>query len=106
MSWLLQAALDNLGVRSQTQTAPADTSVPQAIRIESLQVISTMSRNFAIIRHHLDPILLALTATMNDNSVDVQVHAVKCIDVIGHFMNIFLVDGGSDRSLGRCKYLT
>lgn len=84
ISWLLQVALENLSVASKK---------PTSIRIESLQVISTMARNFSIILTQLDAILLVVSATAQDSNADVHVQVVKCIDVIGHFMNIYLLDG-------------
>lgn len=53
-----------------------------------------MARNFGMIRAHLDVILSAVIGTLEDDSAsqDVHIFAAKSLDVIGHFMNIYLLD--------------
>lgn len=117
MSWLLKIVLENLmAVSPTTQTVSYSTSfcdfliiavfymvkakmdTPALVLIESLHVISSMARHFFLLKDHLNPIgtalLLLLIEKDGESALNVRLSAVKCFDILGHFMNVYMTNDG------------
>nr|XP_023019529.1 HEAT repeat-containing protein 6 [Leptinotarsa decemlineata] len=98
LPWLLAKCLSNLGVTSDEQVKVArryndqDSTVPAPVKLESLQVISVMSRNFfeELIAPYISHITKALSAALDDKYPDLKLHAGRAIDFIGQAMNRYL----------------
>lgn len=77
--WLLQCCLTNL----RTDT------IPTAVKLESLQIISVMSRNYfeVLIAPYLTDVTSALDLSLSSKYTDVQLHAGRAVDFIGQAMN-------------------
>lgn len=76
------------------------------VRIESLQVISIMARHFTLLKDHLNliaaavrPILLSSASVVPSGDwipPETRLHAVKCIDMLGHHLNIYMSGDGAN----------
>lgn len=79
MSWLLEKCLNNLKY-------PA---VPIPIKLESLQVISAMSRNYfaTIMADHILLIATAVIHAISDRYCELRLHAGRTVDFLGVAMD-------------------
>lgn len=76
-----------------------------ALCIESLHVISTMARHFTLVKDHLPLIMSAFQTILASNrpivmsgdspSADIRLHAIRCIDMLGHHLNVHLSGPGA-----------
>ncbi|KAF5291427.1 hypothetical protein FQR65_LT01738 [Abscondita terminalis] len=84
LPWLLERCLANLGSYSSSEV-----SCVAPIKVQSLQVISAMTRNFfdCLIVPYLSNIAKALDLCLTDSYVDLRLHAARTIDFIGQAMN-------------------
>lgn len=125
ISWLLQVSLENLGVVINPlkvkvkqyfnqrimlnililQLRSANITTSTALCIESLHVISTMARHFTLVKDHLPLIMSAFQQILLSNrtpaiagdssSSDIRLHAIRCIDMLGHHLNVHMSADGS-----------
>ncbi|XP_070497280.1 HEAT repeat-containing protein 6 [Chironomus tepperi] len=88
MSWLLQNVLENLGIHNGILKTP---SIAISVRIESLQVLSSMSSHFLLVKDHLLLISTALTKSLSPESpVDEKLYASRTLESLGSAINNFL----------------
>ncbi|KAL7049255.1 hypothetical protein ACKWTF_003643 [Chironomus riparius] len=88
MSWLLQNVLENLGIYNGILKTP---SIAISVRIESLQVLSSMSSHFLLVKDHLLVISTALTKSLSPESpVDEKLYASRTLESLGSSINNFL----------------
>lgn len=94
--WLLQRCLTNLGVlqaeQSNKQEKFQQRIVPAPVKLESLQILSAMSRNYfeALMLPHIHLITKGLEHSLEDDKYkDLNLHAAKAIDCIGQAMGRF-----------------
>ncbi|CAH0563740.1 unnamed protein product [Brassicogethes aeneus] len=82
ISWLLDKCLDNLGSNLESQNL---NFVHAPVKLESLQVLSALSRNYfeKTMTQRLDLIVKVLENALNDRYFDVQLHAGLTLDFIG-----------------------
>lgn len=89
--WLLEKCLRNLGIFLNNDRNKINI-VPAPVKLESLQVISAMCRNYFC--ELLGPYLLqvgkALEISLNDKYTDLKLHAGRTIDSIGQAMQAVL----------------
>ncbi|XP_050301710.1 HEAT repeat-containing protein 6 [Anthonomus grandis grandis] len=85
--WLLQRCLRNLGISFEELDSQgvAVKPVPAPVKLESLQVLSAMSRNYfdSIMLPHLNYITKALNVSLMDKYVDLRLHAGRAVDFVG-----------------------
>ncbi|KAK5641733.1 hypothetical protein RI129_010280 [Pyrocoelia pectoralis] len=83
MPWLLERCLNNLGVQV------AGSTVSSPVKVQSLRVISAMTRNYfdCLIVPFLNEIAKILDLCLNDNYMDLRLHAGRTIDFIGQSLN-------------------
>lgn len=62
------------------------------VRIESLQMISTLATHFELIKHFLLEIATAINNSFDSGCLEVRIHAVKCLDVVGYWINMYLTN--------------
>ncbi|XP_044253365.1 HEAT repeat-containing protein 6 [Tribolium madens] len=81
--WLLHRCLVNLGVDTDQN------SVPTPVKLESLQIISIISRNYFedLVAPYLNHVTRALDLSLASKYTDVQLHAGRAVDFIGQAMN-------------------
>ncbi|KAF5270704.1 hypothetical protein FQA39_LY01442 [Lamprigera yunnana] len=86
--WLLRKCLNNLGVYFKEDVHEGNV-ISAAVKVQSLQVISAMTRNYfdCLIVPHLVQIAKALDVCLMDNYVDLRLHAGRTVDFIGQAMN-------------------
>lgn len=77
--WLLERAISNLNIAS----------TPAPVKLESLQLLSAMSRNYfvAIMADHVTSIARALETALTDKYVEVRLHAGRAVDFLGLAMD-------------------
>lgn len=91
MSWLLQNVLENLGIYNEILKTP---SIAISVRIESLQVLSSMSSHFLLVKDHLLVISTALAKSLSPESpVDEKLYASRTLEAFGSSINNFLSQG-------------
>ncbi|KAG5900627.1 hypothetical protein JTB14_005905 [Gonioctena quinquepunctata] len=99
LPWLLAKCLNNLGVTLDEKEEPpgrnGDQSnfvVPAPVKLESLQVISAMSRNFfdVLIAPNVCHITKALDTSLRDKYTDLRLHAGRAVDFIGQAISKYL----------------
>lgn len=97
--WLLQKCLSNLGVTFDNAVIKEsnDKLVPAPVKLESLQVLSAMTRNYfeTLILPHLNYIVKALEASLVDKYVDLRLHAGRAVDFFGQAMARIVETKGS-----------
>ncbi|KAK4874117.1 hypothetical protein RN001_013477 [Aquatica leii] len=84
--WLLERCLANLGVLFSREICYV---VSPPVKVQSLQVISAMTRNYfdCLILPYLSHIAKALEVCLMDSYADLRLHAGRTIDFIGQAMN-------------------
>ncbi|EAT38851.1 AAEL009289-PA [Aedes aegypti] len=90
MSWLLQIALENLGV-TINQYKVATPSVVMPVRMECLQVLSAMASHYSLLADHLLLVAAALKNSFNDAIPEIKLYAGRVLDLIGHAINTSLL---------------
>lgn len=93
MSWLLQIALENLGV-TINQYKVATPSVVMPVRMECLQVLSAMASHYSLLADHLLLVAAALKNSFNDAIPEIKLYAGRVLDLIGHAINTSLLVKG------------
>lgn len=87
MPWLLQRCLRNLGVSFEDSGGKekVERIVPAPVKLESLQVLSAMSRNYfeSLMLPHLNQIAKALETSLIDKYADLRLHAGRAVDFLG-----------------------
>lgn len=97
--WVLKACLRNLGVtiNSSGDYITSQNSIPIPTKLESLQVMSAMARNYftTLISPYLSYIVKGLEISLvasSERSVDLRLHAGKTLDSIGQAMSLYFVN--------------
>ncbi|KAJ6634291.1 HEAT repeat-containing protein 6 [Pseudolycoriella hygida] len=93
MSWLLSLVLNNLDVSVADTTRSPPTQTATMVRIESLQMISTVATHFQLIKNCLLQIAEAINNSCESGCFEIRLHAVKCLDVVGYCMNMYFANG-------------
>ena len=78
--WLLERCFYNLD---------CDNTVPTPVKLESLQIISVISRNYfdSLLAPSMTQVTKALDVSLTSKYVDVQLHAGRAVDFIGQAMS-------------------
>ncbi|KAJ8953878.1 hypothetical protein NQ318_019118 [Aromia moschata] len=111
--WLLKKCLTNLGVNfCDTTECPSKSTtatpavVPAPVKLESLQVLSAMSRNYfeILMASHITHIIRAIDISLSDRYTDLRLHAGRAVDFIGQAMNKYVgsEDAGNVISMEQC----
>ncbi|XP_057658257.1 HEAT repeat-containing protein 6 isoform X1 [Diorhabda carinulata] len=95
--WLIKACLNNLGVKFEGEESTCEEHkipVPVPIKLESLQVLSSASRNYCdvLIVPYISHITKGLYSTVSDKSMDLRFHAGRAIDFIGQAIGRYITD--------------
>lgn len=87
--WILDKCLTN---------TTKDNNAPVSVKLESLQVMSTMSRNYfdCLVVPYLAPITDGLVACLQDQFPDLRLHAGRTVDFIGQTINQHYGNKGMD----------
>lgn len=95
--WLLEKCLRNLGV-IYTTTKRTDNVVPAPVKLESLQVVSAMCRNYfrIMLAPHIMQVAKALEMSLSDKYMDLRLHAGRAVDSIGHSMQQHFASSGTN----------
>lgn len=90
--WLLEKCLRNL----KAIPTKRNDNVPAPVKLESLQVISVMCRNYfrELLAPHLLLISKGIEICLADKYVDLKLHTGRTIDSIGHSMQQFCSTSG------------
>lgn len=93
VSWLLGRCLNNLGVACNNKPANA---VSSTVKIESLQIISGMTRNYfdCFLAGHLPMITNALEINLGDKHAEVRFKTGQTLDFIGQALNRHFCNNG------------
>nr|XP_019538414.2 HEAT repeat-containing protein 6 [Aedes albopictus] len=91
MSWLLQVALENLGVTINHQHKVATPSAVMPVRMECLQVLSAMTGHYSLLADHLRLVADALRNAFNDTIPEIKLYAGRVLDLLGHAINTSLL---------------
>lgn len=91
LPWILDKCLTNIS---------ANSNVPMLVKLESLQVVSTMTRNyfFCLVAPFLDRITEGLVVCFTDQLEDLRLRAGQTVDFIGQTMNQLYASKGVYRS--------
>lgn len=54
-----------------------------------------MALHFLLINDHLELISYALKSSLNDSQPEIRLYASKCLDVIGHSINKYLLENSN-----------
>lgn len=91
LPWLLEKCLRNLGIKFNRERNK-NNIVPAPVKLESLQVIAAMCRNYFM--DLLGPYLLqigkALELSLADKYTDLKLHAGRTLDSIGQAMQLVI----------------
>lgn len=89
--WLLEKCLRNLGIKFKSERKN-DNIVPTPVKLESLQIVSTMCRNYfyELLAPYLPQITTALEMSLSDKYGDMKLHAGRTIDSIGQAMQLLV----------------
>ncbi|XP_053684923.1 HEAT repeat-containing protein 6 [Sabethes cyaneus] len=90
MSWLLQIALENLGV-TVNQHKQARSSAVMPVRMECLQILSAMTSHYSLLTDHLAPIAEALKRTFKDSVPEIRLYTARVADLLGHAISSSLL---------------
>ncbi|KAF7272429.1 hypothetical protein GWI33_014777 [Rhynchophorus ferrugineus] len=100
--WLLHKCLRNLGVKIDQNERAAKTDhpervVPAPVKLESLQIISAMSRNYfdSLMLPHVGLITRALEMSLVDRYIDLRLHAGRAVDFLGQAIGRLAESDGS-----------
>ncbi|KAG4067443.1 hypothetical protein HA402_009680 [Bradysia odoriphaga] len=91
ISWLLQVVLWNLGVTLNDSPLLVLNSLI-FFRIQGLQMISTIATHFELVKHCLQEIAEAISNSFDSDCLEIRMHAVKCLDVVGYWINMHLTN--------------
>lgn len=66
------------------------------VKLESLQILSAMSRNYfdCLMAPHLPYITKAIDMSLSDKYTDLRLHAGRAVDFIGQAINIYISNDG------------
>lgn len=96
MPWLLQNVLENLGIFNGILKIPC---VAISVRIESLQLLSSLASHFLLVKDHLLPISTALSKSLaEDAPVDEKLYASRALESLGSAINNFLCQGKNSQA--------
>ncbi|XP_055605953.1 HEAT repeat-containing protein 6 [Uranotaenia lowii] len=90
MSWLLQLALEYLGVTVNEHKVVNPSSV-MAVRMECLQVLSAMTSHYSLLVDHLPLVGAALEKSFRDNISEIKLYSGRVLDLLGHAINTSLL---------------
>lgn len=91
MSWLLQTVLENLGIYKGILKNP---SLSISVRVESLQVLSSMAQHFLLVKDHLLSISSALVKSLSADAImDEKLYASRALESLGSAINNYLSQG-------------
>ncbi|XP_058462636.1 HEAT repeat-containing protein 6 [Malaya genurostris] len=90
MSWLLQIALENLGVSVSEQKLAIPSAV-MPVRMECLQIISAMTSHYSLLSDHLPLVSSALVKSFRDGVPEIRMYAGRVLDLLGHAINTSLL---------------
>lgn len=83
------------------------TSTPVAapVKLESLQVLSAMSRNYFdfLMAPHIHHITKALKISFCDKYIDMTLHSGRAVDFIGQAINSYIISEGKFFLVGKSK---
>ncbi|CAG9863491.1 unnamed protein product [Phyllotreta striolata] len=98
--WLLKKCLSNLGVQFDDNKVKAQL-VPAPVKLESLQVISALTRNYfdVLLASHVPYLAEGLTLSLSDQNIDVKLHAGRAVDFIGHGIYKFVTNQDAKDSI-------
>lgn len=98
ISWLLQIALENLGVTiSEHKVATPSAVMP--VRMECLQVLSAMTSHYSLLAEHLALVAVALKNSFNDAIPEIKLYSGRVLDLLGHAINTSLLLKGESGCL-------
>ncbi|XP_058828789.1 HEAT repeat-containing protein 6 [Topomyia yanbarensis] len=90
MSWLLQIALENLGISVNEQKVTTPSAV-MPVRMECLQIISAMTLHYSLLADHLPLVASALLKSFRDSVPEIRMCAARVLDLLGHAINTSLL---------------
>ncbi|XP_062552864.1 HEAT repeat-containing protein 6 [Armigeres subalbatus] len=90
ISWLLQIALENLGV-TISQHKVASPSAVMPVRMECLQVLSAMTSHYSLLADYLPLVALALENSFHDAIPEIKLYSGRVLDLLGHAINTSLL---------------
>ncbi|XP_055530262.1 HEAT repeat-containing protein 6 [Wyeomyia smithii] len=90
MSWLLQIALENLGV-TVSEHKQARTSAVMPVRMECLQILSAMTSHYSLLVDHLALVAEALKKTFKDAVPEIRLYTARVSDLLGHAISTSLL---------------
>lgn len=73
-------------------------SVAAPVKLESLQVLSAMSRNYfeLLMVSHMNNVTKALQMSFTDKYTDLRLHAGRAVDFIGQAINSYISNEGNN----------
>lgn len=73
-----------------------EVQTPAPVRLESLQILSVMSRNYfaTLMLPYISSITKALDLSLSDKYTDVKLHAARTLDFIGQAVHLHLNNKG------------
>lgn len=57
-------------------------------------MISTIATHFELIKNWLAEIAAAINKSFESDCLEIRMHAVKCLDVVGYWINMHLTSAG------------
>uniref|UniRef100_A0AAG5D991 HEAT repeat-containing protein 6 n=1 Tax=Anopheles atroparvus TaxID=41427 RepID=A0AAG5D991_ANOAO len=84
MSWLLQVALENLGVNGVACSV-------MTVRMECLQVLCVMTGHYSLLCDHLLLVAQALVNAFGDPAAEIKLYAGRVLDLLGHAIHTSLL---------------
>ncbi|XP_038119587.1 HEAT repeat-containing protein 6 [Culex quinquefasciatus] len=91
ISWLLQIALEYLGVTVNAKHHIQGPSAVMPVRMECLQVLSAMTSHYSLLVEHLPLVAQALQASFRDAIPEIKLYAGRVLDLLGHAINTSLL---------------
>lgn len=62
------------------------------LSLSGLQMISTIAPHFELIKNCLPHIAEAINKSFESECLEIRMHAVKCLDVVGYWINMYLTN--------------
>lgn len=95
--WILERCLYNLGAFP----SDSDAAVAAPVKLESLQLLLVMSRNYfaSLMANHLNLITKVLHISLSDNYADLRLHAGRTVDFLGQALNQYLSEENIENGL-------
>ncbi|XP_058125847.1 HEAT repeat-containing protein 6 [Anopheles ziemanni] len=84
MSWLLQVALESLGVNGVASSV-------MTVRMECLQVLCVMTGHYSLLSEYLLLVAQALVNAFGDPAAEIKLYAGRVLDLLGHAINSSLL---------------